>query len=86
MLLCDEISMGIEGEIDEQAPQGKRSLVESRSHANNVKGLTRVMAVHPSLGPWPSTCIASGTRSPFAQGRSICRCCRCRCCGDGSSY
>ena len=32
MLLCDEISMGIEGEIDEQALEEKRSLFESRSH------------------------------------------------------
>jgi hypothetical protein len=41
MLLGDEISMGIEGEIDEQALEEKRSLVESGSHANNVKRLTR---------------------------------------------
>ena len=41
MLLCDEISMGIEGEIDEQALEEKRSLFESRSHANNVKRLRR---------------------------------------------
>ena len=40
MLLCDEISVGIEGEIDEQALEEKRSLFESRSHANNVKRLT----------------------------------------------
>jgi hypothetical protein len=40
MLLNDEISMGIEGEIDEQALEEKRSLFESRSHANNVKRLT----------------------------------------------
>src|ERR1017187_8721330 len=40
MLLCDEISMGIEGEIDEQALEEKRSLFESRSHANNVNRLT----------------------------------------------
>jgi hypothetical protein len=40
MLLCDEISMGFEGEIDEQALEEKRSLFESRSHANNVKRLT----------------------------------------------
>lgn len=40
MLLCDEISMGILGEIDEQALEEKRSLFESRSHANNVKRLT----------------------------------------------
>jgi hypothetical protein len=36
--------MGIEGEIDEQALEEKRSLFESRSHANNVKRLT---------GLWP---------------------------------
>jgi hypothetical protein len=41
MLLSDEISMGIEGEIDEQALEEKRSLGESRSHANNMKRLTR---------------------------------------------
>src|ERR1039458_8696335 len=41
MLLCDEISMGIEGEIDEQALEEKRSLFESRSHGNNVKRLRR---------------------------------------------
>src|ERR1035441_6180905 len=40
MLLCDEISMGIEGEIDEQALEERRSLFESRSHANNVNRLT----------------------------------------------
>ena len=40
MVLCDEISMGFEGEIDEQALEEKRSLFESRSHANNVKRLT----------------------------------------------
>jgi len=40
MPLCDEISMEIEGEIDEQALDEKRSLFESRSHANNVKRLT----------------------------------------------
>jgi hypothetical protein len=40
MLLGDEISVGIEGEIDEQALEEKRSLFESRSHANNVKRLT----------------------------------------------
>jgi hypothetical protein len=39
-LMCDEISMGIEGEIDEQALEEKRSLFESRSHANNVKRFT----------------------------------------------
>jgi hypothetical protein len=41
MLLGDEIGMGIEGEIDEQALEEKLSVVESRSHANNVKRLTR---------------------------------------------
>ena len=40
-LLWDEISMGIDGEIDEQALEEKRSLFESRSHANNVKRLRR---------------------------------------------
>jgi hypothetical protein len=40
MLLNDEITLGIEGEIDEQALEEKRSLFESRSHANNVKRLT----------------------------------------------
>jgi hypothetical protein len=39
MLLCEEFSTGIEGEIDEQALEEKRSLFESRSHANNVKRL-----------------------------------------------
>ena len=41
MLLCDEISLVIEGEIDEQALEEKRSLFESRFHANNVTRLTR---------------------------------------------
>ena len=41
MLLRDEISMGIEAKIHEQALEEKRSLFESRSHANNVKRLTR---------------------------------------------
>jgi hypothetical protein len=40
-LLGDEISMGIEGEIDEQALEEKRRLFESRSHANNMERLTR---------------------------------------------
>ena len=40
MLLNDEITLGIEGEIDEQALEEKRSLFESRSHANNAKRLT----------------------------------------------
>ena len=39
-LLGDEISTGVEGEIDEQALEEKRSLFESQSHANNVKRLT----------------------------------------------
>jgi hypothetical protein len=41
MLLCDEISMGIEGEIDERALEEKRTLFKSRSHANNAKRLAR---------------------------------------------
>jgi hypothetical protein len=41
MLLCDEISMGIEGEIDERALEEKRTLFESRSHANSGRRLTR---------------------------------------------
>lgn len=41
MLLCEEISVGIEGEIDQQALDGKRCLFECRSHADNVKRLTR---------------------------------------------
>ena len=40
MLLNDEVTMGIEGEIDEQALEEERSLFESRSHANNAKRLT----------------------------------------------
>ena len=40
MLLNDEITLGIKGEIDEQALEEKGSLFESRSHANNVKRLT----------------------------------------------
>ena len=39
MLLCDEISMGIEGEVDEQALVEKRFLFKSRSNANNGKRL-----------------------------------------------
>ena len=39
MLLDDEISMGIEGEIDEQALEEKRGLFERRSRGNNVKRL-----------------------------------------------
>lgn len=41
ILLGDEISMGIEGEIDEQALEGKRSLFESRFHANSIEWLIR---------------------------------------------
>jgi hypothetical protein len=41
MLLWDEISIGIEGEIDEQALEEKRSLFESRSHANSTERLAR---------------------------------------------
>jgi hypothetical protein len=33
MLLCDEISKGIEGEIDEQALEEKRSLFEGCARA-----------------------------------------------------
>jgi hypothetical protein len=40
-LLYDEISAGIEGEIDEQAVEAKRTLFKSRSHANSGPGLTR---------------------------------------------
>jgi hypothetical protein len=39
MILDDEISMGIEGEIDEQALEEKRGLFERRSRGNNVKRL-----------------------------------------------
>jgi hypothetical protein len=39
MLLDAEISMGTEGEIDEQAFEEKRRLLESRSHANDVERL-----------------------------------------------
>ena len=41
VLLGDEISMGIEGEIDEQALEEKRALFESRSPGNNMKRLAR---------------------------------------------
>lgn len=41
MLLQDEISMGIEGEIDEQALEEKRGLLESRTQANSVERLAR---------------------------------------------
>src|ERR1035441_6961661 len=36
MLLGDEINAGVEGEIDEQALDEKRSLFASRSHANSA--------------------------------------------------
>jgi hypothetical protein len=39
MLLDDEISMGIEGEIDEQALEEKRGLFERRSLGNSVNRL-----------------------------------------------
>jgi hypothetical protein len=39
MLLNDEISARIEGEIDEQALEEKRSLLESRAHANDMQRL-----------------------------------------------
>jgi len=38
-ILRDEIDSGIEGEIDEQALDAKRSLLESRSHANSRRRL-----------------------------------------------
>ena len=38
-ILQDEINSGIEGEIDEQALDEKRSLLESRSHANSARHL-----------------------------------------------
>jgi hypothetical protein len=41
MLLWDEISMGIKGEIDERALEEKRTLFKSRSHANSGQQLTR---------------------------------------------
>lgn len=41
MLLWDEISVGIQGEIDEQALEEKRFLFESRSHANSEGCLAR---------------------------------------------
>jgi hypothetical protein len=40
VLLHDEISMEIEGEIDEQALEEKRSLFKNRSHANSARRLT----------------------------------------------
>jgi hypothetical protein len=39
IILWDEINSGIEGEIDEQALEEKRSLFESRSHANSARHL-----------------------------------------------
>ena len=39
MLLRDEIDSGTEGEIDERALDEKRSLFESRSHANSARRL-----------------------------------------------
>ena len=39
MVLWAEINSGIEGEIDEQALDEKRSLFESRSHANSARYL-----------------------------------------------
>jgi hypothetical protein len=41
MLLCDEIGAGIEGEIDEQALEEKRSLFERRSHTSIAGRLAR---------------------------------------------
>jgi hypothetical protein len=41
MLLGEEISAGIEGEIDEQALEEKRSLFERRSHASGAAQLAR---------------------------------------------
>ena len=41
ILLSDEIGAGIEGEIDEQALEEKRSLPNSRSHATSVRRLAR---------------------------------------------
>src|SRR5215831_10800774 len=38
-ILRDEIDSGIEGEIDEQALDEKRSLLESRAHANSARHL-----------------------------------------------
>jgi hypothetical protein len=40
-LLSDEISLGIDGEIDEQALEEKRSLFESRSDASGADALAR---------------------------------------------
>jgi len=41
VLLNDEIGMGIEGEIDEQALKEKRALLESRSNANDLRRLAQ---------------------------------------------
>lgn len=41
LLLLDEIGMGVEAEIDEQAMEAKRPLLESRAHARNLERLTR---------------------------------------------
>jgi hypothetical protein len=41
MLLCDEVSAGIEGEIDQPALEEKRSLFRRRSHAGRAERLTR---------------------------------------------
>jgi hypothetical protein len=38
-ILRNEINSGIEGEIDEQALDEKRSLLESRSHTNSARHL-----------------------------------------------
>jgi len=41
MVLRDEINSGVEGEIDEQALDEKRSLFANRSHANSARHLER---------------------------------------------
>ena len=41
LLVWEELSMGIEGEIDEQALEEKRSLFDSRFRANSVERLAR---------------------------------------------
>lgn len=41
ILLSEETGAGIEGEIDEQALEEKRSLLKSRSHATSVRRLAR---------------------------------------------
>ena len=40
-ILRDEINLGIEGEIDEQTLEEKRSLLESPSHTNSARNLER---------------------------------------------